>query len=117
MPKPHRLGKGSSRPVAPTAQETEIAALLAEVNWLKANYETRLEQAFAEIARLKADAADPVILPDGDLEVEVASLRSEVRRMSEGERRYLDRIEELKQQITKLKISVNKLKSQTPAKG
>lgn len=101
---------------SPRSLESDIAALQAEGRWIKSHYEGHLDAALQEIKRLKIDAGDLTPIPEGDLELEVTTLRQEVKRLSEGERRYLDRIEELKQQVANLKAATSKLKTMAKAR-
>ena len=83
----------------------ELAARIAEADWLKARYEAELRAAFA--ARPAATAATTVSGTEtgsdqgSDAET-VKRLQAELDRALAAEARYLDRIDELKDQVQRL---------------
>lgn len=92
----------------PTESERELKleldARTAEADWLRAHYDDHLRRAYARIAALETEleaaarsSATPVdSVARGDYE----RLRLEAERLSAAEQRYIDRIEELKQQLS-----------------
>lgn len=80
----------------------ELEARTAEADWLRAHYDDHLRRAYARIAALEGEleaarqgsAAAVDSVPRADYE----RLRAEADRLAGAERRYIDRIEELKQQ-------------------
>lgn len=80
----------------------ELEARAGEADWLRAHYDEHLRRAYARIAELEGElevarqgagaAVDTV--PRADYE----RLRAEAERLTAAEQRYIDRIEELKQQ-------------------
>ncbi len=85
---------------------SELKARIAEAAWLKAHYSSHLEQAMDAIRRLPAAPATTAPLPPAIEESQervpavdadhLLALEAEVERLQAAERRYLDRIEELK---------------------
>ncbi|MDH4386258.1 MAG: hypothetical protein QE280_12540 [Caulobacter sp.] len=78
---------------------TELAARMAETEWLKSHYEQHLREAMSNIEMLKSGTATRLPAPvDRSAEdEELRQLRQEVQRLQAAEARYLDRIAELKE--------------------
>lgn len=86
--------------------KAELAARVAESDWLKAHYDRHLREALDRLARQPAPpppppppAAPPPAAPAEPLLAELKGLHGEVERMRLAERRYLDRIDELKEEL------------------
>ncbi len=83
----------------------ELAARIAEADWLKGRYEAELRAAFASRpAATRATIPPRVETGSGkgsDAEA-MKRLRSELDRALAAEVRYLDRIDELKDQVARL---------------
>lgn len=104
--------KPGSKTARDEAYETEIlelreelAARIAEADWLKGRYEAELRAAFAARPAASRPAkparaeASPEPGPDREA---MKRLQSELDRALAAEVRYLDRIEELKDQVERL---------------
>lgn len=83
----------------------ELAARIGEADWLKGRYEAELRAAFAARPAasrpVKPARAEASADPGQDAEA-VKRLQSELDRALAAEVRYLDRIEELKDQVERL---------------
>ena len=83
----------------------ELAARIAEADWLKGRYEAELRAAFASRPAAARPAAPVRTEPAPDRGSDtgtIGRLQSELDRALAAELRYLDRIEELKDQVTRL---------------
>lgn len=87
------------------ALQAELEARIAEAEWLKAHYDEQLRTALGQVASLRARArfpavaAQPTARPDALDQAELERVRAELDRLAMAERRYLDRIEELKEAL------------------
>lgn len=83
----------------------ELAARIGEADWLKGRYEAELRAAFAArpvSARPVKPAKVEASAEAGDNAEALKRLQSELDRALAAEVRYLDRIEELKDQVERL---------------
>jgi chromosome segregation ATPase len=83
--------------------KAELEARIAEAEWLKSHYDEQLRAAFAQIASLQARVQALTVGREAEAAqggadaAELDRLRQEVARLTEAEKRYLDRIDELKE--------------------
>jgi hypothetical protein len=98
-PRSHKSANGPALDSEVLQLRTELAARMAETEWLKAHYEQHLREAMASLERLKSAPAASLPAPvDRTAEnEELHRLRLEVQRLQAAEIRYLDRIAELKE--------------------
>lgn len=83
----------------------ELAARIAEADWLKARYEAELRAAFAArpgTVRTPAPARTEARPDKGADQEAMKRVQAELDRALAAETRYLDRIEELKDQVERL---------------
>lgn len=81
----------------------ELDARIAEADWLKARYDAELRAAFASRPAAPRPAPAPEPAADQGPDAEAARrLQADLDRALAAEARYLDRIEELKDQVERL---------------
>lgn len=100
--------KASSLSAAPPGEterelRLELEARSAEADWLRAHYDEHLRQAFARIGALEDELAQARTATPAPVDIVLRAdyerLRAEADRLGAAEQRYIDRIEELKQQL------------------
>jgi hypothetical protein len=81
----------------------ELEARTAEADWLRTHYEDHLRRAYARIAELEtqveAGREGAAARVDSVPRAAYERLRAEADRLAAAERRYIDRIEELKHRL------------------
>jgi hypothetical protein len=100
-----RTRQGS--PTRPSTDEIgglkmELASRIAECDWLKSHYEQHLRAAFSRIQDLRTapPATNEPVVDVARYEAELRQLRLETERLRSAEQRYLDRIAELKEDLS-----------------
>jgi chaperonin cofactor prefoldin len=84
---------------------SELKARVAEVAWVKAHYRQHLREALAALQASKGPVAEDAEEPRASVgsssdSEQLAQLKTEIDRLKLSERRYLDRIAELKDLLT-----------------
>jgi hypothetical protein len=100
----HKSPGEDDRDAVIRALREEVAARVAEADWLKGRYEAELRAALSKHAASSVREAPVAEAGPGaavDSEV-IARLQGELDRATAAEVRYLDRIEELKDRVERL---------------